>query len=188
MTVINLPTSHKTPAINPSQDQDASLSFRQKLVAEQGMLFQYAYSLTRDPNDAQDLVQETALRALDNHHKFAKNVNFKGWLTTIMRNLFINGYQSKIRYWKYVDKSIDPHELPTQAEGSYFAPDEAFNLMEINGAIDELGDIARVPFRMYLDGYKYAEIAQALEVPVGTVKSRIFSARKELQKNLEELK
>lgn len=188
MKAINQAFSQDTCSVKTSSSCEVSKCFSRKLVEEQGMLFQYAFSLTRDAVDAADLVQETALRALDNHHKFVKNVSFRGWLTTIMRNIYINGYQSKIRYWSHVDKNVDPVEVPTPAEGSYFVPDDAFNLLEINGAIDRLGDTARIPFRMYLDGYKYTEIAEVLEVPVGTIKSRIFSARRELQKRLSEMK
>lgn len=165
-----------------------SKRFHQQLVEEQGMLLQYAYSLTKDLAEAEDLVQETALRALHKHRQFVKDVNFKGWLTTIMRSIFINTYQNRSRYWRYVDKNIDPMEVSIPAQGSYFAPDDAFHLSEIRGAIDRLGENARIPFKMYLDGYKYNEIAQELEVPIGTVKSRIFLARKELQKSLDELK
>lgn len=162
--------------------------FRDKLVKEQDMLLRYAYSLTSDLPEAEDLVQDTMLRALNNRGKYVENVNFNGWLITIMRNLFINNYQRKSRQREVIDKNVDIATLPHLTSGSYFQPDEAFNLGEINGAIDRLGEINRVPFRMFLSGYKYNEIAEKLDVPVGTIKSRIFWARKELQKSLSEMR
>lgn len=162
--------------------------FQENLLKGQSALRRYALSLTSDLTEAEDLVQETTLRALKNRRKFVENVNFNGWLTTIMRNIYLNDYERKSRHRELIDRSVDVYNVSMPAEGSYYTPDAAFNLAEIKSEIDKLGDIARIPFKMYLKGYKYAEIAEELDLPVGTIKSRIFFARKELQKNLIDLK
>lgn len=185
MSTANLNHEISTPLLTPKEA--GKPCFSERLVEEQSMLQRYAYSLTQDLADAQDLVQETTLKALHNRRKFVENVNFRGWLTTIMRNIFINSYMSRIRRWEIFDVNADPSKVFIPAKGSSFAPEDAFSLGEITQAIDRLGETNRIPFQMYLEGYKYNEIAEKLQVPVGTVKSRIHLARKVLQKDLREL-
>ena len=102
---------------------------------------------------------------------------------TMMRNIFLNNVERKGRKREMIDSNVDVYNVALLAEGSHYAPDAAFNLQEINNYIDELNELNRIPFRMYLDGNKYTEIAERLGLPVGTVKSRIFLARRQLQKN-----
>lgn len=168
-------------------DKNTEQQFKNKLVELQEIMHRYALSLTSDPNDAEDLMQETTLRALRNMEKFVENVNFRGWVLTIMRNIFLNNYERKSRQREMIDSSVDVHNVPILAEGGYMTPDGAMKLGEINDAIDNLSENTRIPFRMHVSGYKYSEIAQALGVPVGTVKSRIYFARQELQRNLRDL-
>lgn len=162
--------------------------FSELLISEQQSLFRYAYALTKDMADAEDLMQETSLRALRNRGKYVENVNFRGWITTMMRRIFLNQVESQSRRWELFDYNVDPTSLPTPVQGSYFMPEEYLKLGEINQAIDELGEHNRQAFRMFTQGYKYNEIADELQIPVGTVKSRIFFARKQLQERLAEIR
>lgn len=136
--------------------------------------------------DAQDLLQDTTLKVLDNQDKFVDNVNFKGWVLTVMRNIFINNYHKIVRVQTVVDSSADLYNLDVVNDSGFDSPDKAYQIKEITKAINGLNDDLKVPFSMFLSGYKYNEIAEKLNVPLGTVKSRIFFARQELQKRLKD--
>ena len=144
----------------------------------------FAYQLTTNQDEAQDLLQDTTLKALDNESKYVDNVNFKGWVFTIMRNIFINNYRKKVRSNTVIDHSDDLYQINSWADNAYESPEGALSVKDINALIDKLADDMRIPFSMHLAGYKYAEIAEYMQQPVGTIKSRIFFARKRLQKAL----
>lgn len=158
-----------------------SAQFSDTLLCLQDNMRSFALSLTADYDEAQDLMQDTTLRVLKNKDKFVDDVNFKGWVLTVMRNIFINNYHKTARVQSHIDHNADTYNLPIQSSGT---PDGAINVKEIHSSIDNLNDLLRKPFKMYIDGYKYNEIADQLNIPLGTVKSRIFLARKELQKVL----
>ena len=157
--------------------------FEQRLLDLQDDMLRSALRLTNDKSEADDLVQETILRALDRSKQFVEDINFRGWIMTMMRNIFLNNVERKGRKREMIDSNVDVYNVALLAEGSHYAPDAAFNLQEINNYIDELNELNRIPFRMYLDGNKYTEIAERLGLPVGTVKCRNFLARRQLQKN-----
>ena len=163
-------------------------SFQQKLLGMQGNMFSFAMMLTANKNDAEDLLQETTLKALNNQEKYIDNINFKGWVLTIMRNIFINNYRKIVRNQTVFDQSKDLYHLNLSQESGFDTPEGAFSIKEINNAISGLNDDLKKPFAMFLAGYKYCEIAEKLELPLGTVKRRIFFARQELQSTLKELK
>lgn len=165
-----------------------NIQFQSNLKNEQESLRRYALKLTQDINDADDLLQDTSLRALNNKDKFIDDINFRGWMMTIMYNIFLNNQGRIERKRKIFDTSVDVVTVPLFTEGGYSTPDGAMNLREINKAIDDLSEHTRIPFRMYLNGYKYSEIAEEIGIPEGTVKSRIFFARKSLQKTLSEMR
>ena len=146
----------------------------------------FALMLTANRDDAQDLMQDTTLKVLDNQEKFIDNVNFKGWVLTIMRNIFINNYHKIVRTQTMVDQSVDLYNLDMANDSGIDSPDSSFQIQEISKAIEHLSKEMKVPFSMYLSGYKYNEIAEKLDLPLGTVKSRIFFARQELQKTLKD--
>lgn len=148
----------------------------------------FALTLTADKNDAQDLMQDTTLKVLDNQEKFVDNVNFKGWVLTIMRNIFINNYHKIVRTQTVVDQDIDLYNLDIMNDSGFDNPDGAYQIQEITSAIESLNEELKVPFSMFVSGYKYNEIAEALDVPLGTVKSRIFFARQELKKKLKDFR
>lgn len=147
----------------------------------QANLLNFAYMLTSNRDDAYDLLQDTTLKALDNEDKYTDNTNFKGWVFTIMRNLFINNYRRASRAATIVDTTENLYLLNLHQDAGLETPEGSYTTNEINGAIGELPDEYATPFRMHVQGYKYNEIAEKMNLPLGTVKSRIFFARKKLQ-------
>ena len=145
-----------------------------------------AITLTRDAEDARDLVQETLLKALTNRDKFKAGTNLKAWLYTIMRNTFINNYNKITKRSSRVDAS-DYFQYYTTDENfiTYNQATATFTMADINQAINSLSEDFRKPFMMYYIGYKYLEIAEQLQIPIGTVKNRIHIARKALKKDLK---
>lgn len=162
-----------------------TLQFQKKLLGMQENMMNFALMLTANKDDAKDLLQDTTLKVLDNQEKFVDNVNFKGWVLTVMRNIFINNYHKLVRTQTIVDQSVDLYNLDVINDSGFNSPDGSYQIQEITKAINDLSDDLRIPFSMFLSGYKYNEIAEKLNVPLGTVKSRIFFARQELQKVLK---
>jgi RNA polymerase sigma-70 factor (ECF subfamily) len=145
-----------------------------------------AMNLTRDLDDAKDLIQETLLKALMNKEKFKAGTNLKAWLYTIMRNSFINNYNKITKRSTTLDNT--DYLKYMHADDSFVTHNGApskFMLNDINNAIDYLNEEYRTPFMMYFTGYKYLEIADKLQIPIGTVKNRIHIARKELKQMLK---
>lgn len=158
-----------------------TLSFKQRLLGLQGNLFNFACQLTSNRDAAQDLVQDTTLKVLDNEAKYVDNVNFKGWVFTIMRNIFINNYRRQVRSATVIDTTEDLYHLNLSQESGIDNPEGSFAAKEISIAINSFADEYKIPFSLYVAGYKYSEIAEKMNLPLGTVKSRIFFARKRLQ-------
>ena len=123
---------------------------------------------------------------LDNEAKYVDNVNFKGWVFTIMRNIFINNYRRQVRSATVVDTTEDLYHLNLSQESGLTTPEGSFAAKEISVAINSFSKEYKVPFSMYIAGYKYSEIAEKMGLPLGTVKSRIFFARKRLQGMLKD--
>ncbi len=163
-----------------------SSSFINKLLGLQSNLMSFAYQLTSNREAAEDLVQDTTLKVLDNEEKYVDNVNFKGWVLTIMRNIFINNYRRQVRSATIIDTTEDMFHLNISQESGLDTPEGTFATKEISKAINEFSDDYKVPFSMYVAGYKYSEIAEHMNLPLGTVKSRIFFARKRLQETLKD--
>ncbi len=149
------------------------------------MLQSFAYKLTKNGEDAKDLFQETAFRAMTNRDKFRAGTNFKAWLFTIMKNIFINNYRKKVKANTIMDSTDNMFYI--NSGKNVIANDATSNIMmdELTTMVENLEETMRVPFLMHYQGYKYQEIADHLELPLGTVKSRIFFARKELKENVE---
>ena len=155
--------------------------FQTNLMNLQSNLLNFAFMLTSNRDDAYDLLQDTTLKALDNQEKYAENTNFKGWVFTIMRNIFINNYRRTARAATIVDTTDNLYHLNLSQDSGLESPEGTYATREISAAIDEFSDEYRVPFSMHVAGYKYNEIAEKMNLPLGTVKSRIFFARKRLQ-------
>ncbi len=163
-----------------------ALEFNHKLLGLQNNLKYFAYTLTSNYEDAQDLVQETYLKALTNRDKFAANTNLKAWTFTIMKNTFINNYRQSVRNNTMLDKTDDLYYLNLSKESSLGLPDSDYSLKEIQKTIRTISSEQRTPFEMYNKGFKYKEIAEQLNLSIGTVKSRIFFTRKKLMEALQE--
>ena len=138
----------------------------------------YAITLTRDHETAQDLCQETLYKALAHRSQYQPGSNIKAWLCTIMRNIFINDYRRAGRKKQIMDAlSYSSHYDQLQQK-------DLLQWKEINEAIYQLPGIFKTACLLYLQGFKYHEIAVALNEPLGTIKSRIHFARKLLKKQI----
>ena len=160
----------------------ASTSFQTRLTSLQANMLNFAYMLTSNRDDAHDLVQDATLKALDNADKYVENTNFKGWVFTIMRNIFINNYRRVVRSATVIDQTEDLYHLNLSQDSGIGSPEQSYAASEITAAIAAFPEKYRTPFEMHVAGYKYNEIAEKVGLPLGTVKSRIFFARQELQK------
>jgi RNA polymerase sigma factor (sigma-70 family) len=159
------------------------LEFNYNVDQSRDGLKPFAYKLTRDTEDANDLLQETMLKALTNRDKFLEGTNLKAWLYTIMRNTFISNYQKTVRRNTFTDNTENQHHLNSSANSIENLAYTHLGMGDIKKALKRVEPECRQPFLLYFRGYKYHEIAEKLEVPLGTVKNRIHLARK-LLKNL----
>ena len=155
--------------------------FQNNLMALQDNMLNFAYMLTSNRDDAYDLLQDTTLKVLDNEDKYTDNTNFKGWVFTIMRNIFINNYRRASRAATIIDTTDNLYHLNLSQDSGLESPEGSFGAQEITAAINEFSDEYRIPFSMHMARYKYNEIAEKMNLPLGTVKSRIFQARRRLQ-------
>ena len=163
-----------------------SNTFQTNLMNLQSNMMSFALMLTSNRDDAMDLLQDTTLKALDNQDKYADNTNFKGWVFTIMRNIFINNYRRAARTATVVDTTDNLYYLNLSQDSGLETPEGAYGAAEITAAINEFSDDFRIPFTMHVQGYKYNEIAEKMNLPLGTIKSRIFLARKRLQQRFSD--
>ncbi len=161
-----------------------ALEFSHNLSALRPTLKSFTYRFTSNREESQDLVQDTILKALTYRDKFRQDTNLKGWLFTIMRNTYINKYRKAQREKTSHDDSKELHRLHVEDHHTFNRPGESVEFKEIWRTMNSVREDLLVPFRMHLSGYKYEEIASHLGIPVGTVKNRIFHARKEIQKKL----
>jgi RNA polymerase sigma factor (sigma-70 family) len=138
----------------------------------------FAITLTRDQETAKDLCQETLYKAFAYREKYQPGTNIKAWLHTIMRNIFINDYRRNGR--KRIVMNAIQYTHPTHTSSA----EDHVRLREITTAIHKLPAIFKTACQLYLQGYKYHEIAYALNEPLGTIKSRIHFAKKLVQKQI----
>lgn len=163
-----------------------AIEFNHEILSYQNPLKYFALKLTSDNEDAEDLLQETFLKALKYKDKFQERTNLKAWLYTIMKNTFINNYRRKVRKRTIMDNTDDDYFVNSTKQKSPIEPDSEFNHKEIMKTVEALNDECRIPFQLHFQGFKYKEIADELEMPIGTVKSRIFLARKKLADALKD--
>jgi len=161
-----------------------TLEFSYSLHKMSKSLKPFALKLTRDMDDANDLMQDTIVKAFTNKDKFTDGTNLKAWLYTIMKNTFITNYQRMIRRGTFVDTTDNLHYINSGdsliENGAY----GDFAMDDIQRAINKLDDVYKTPFMMHFRGFKYHEIADKLAIPIGTVKNRIHIARKILKEEL----
>ena len=112
--------------------------------------------------------------------------NLKAWLYTIMKNTFINNYRRAVKTKTIIDTTADLYYINIPQDSGIASPESTLNSQEIKEVISDLEEEYRIPFMMYFEGFKYKEIADELNLPIGTVKSRIFIARKKLMDVLKD--
>ena len=150
----------------------------------QHKLLPFAYKLTNNYEDARDLIQETALRAFNNKEKFETGTNFRAWVTTIMRNTFINIYRKK-KNRATSSEPTDSYIFINEDHAVDNAAQSNMTMKELHSIMGELDIIYRKPFLMFFEGFKYEEIAETMDLPIGTVKSRIYFARQKLMELIQ---
>lgn len=163
----------------------STIEFTQHFSQFQGLLYSFAFRLTRNEEEAQDLVQETAYKAYKYRNMYQTNTNLRAWLMTIMRNTFINNYRQKKRRKTLNDQSRNNYLLNSGNRTVENGGESNVTTEELWKLVHSLEDWLRIPFLMHFQGYKYEEIANELDIPLGTVKSRIFFARRKLQESVQ---
>lgn len=161
----------------------STLEMHRQLSDLYPILYSFTRRFTSDREESRDLVQETILKALLHKDKFRENTNLKAWLFTILRNTFINNYRRGQRSQTLRDKK-ELHLLNTEDTHTFNQPASTVEYGDTWNQIDSINSDLLIPFKMYVSGYKYHEIAEQHNLPIGTVKNRIFNARKEIQKRL----
>ncbi|HEX6333687.1 MAG TPA: RNA polymerase sigma factor [Flavisolibacter sp.] len=153
--------------------------FNNLVLTHSDSLRPFAITLTRDPESARDLCQETLYKAFAYRQQYRQGTSIRAWLFTIMKNVFINEYRRSLRKRRVMENVRQHH--PVSAPPA----EQQVHVREITAAIHGLSDSAKAACLLYLEGHKYQEIAEALDEPLGTIKSRIHFAKKELQKKIE---
>lgn len=160
--------------------------FKFKITSIEDSLTNYSRSLTKNNEDAKDLLQETYLKALLNKDKFDPSTNIKAWTYVIMKNIFINSYRKAQRQNMFIDSTHDHYHINSQYSNYSISPEYEYENKEIMGKINQLENNQPSLLTMNLEGYKYKEIAEKMNIPIGTVKSRIFLSRKKIMENFKE--
>jgi RNA polymerase sigma factor (sigma-70 family) len=163
----------------------STAEFNQMLLNNTEFLKPFAVTLTKDHEEAKDLFQETLLRALSNREKYFAGTNIRAWLYTIMRNIFINNYRRQTKGAVITDPTINNFLINNTRTITNNDALGNINLKEVQRAIHDLPEIFKRPFVLYFEGHKYNEIAELLNEPLGTIKSRIHFARKLLKSKAE---
>jgi len=181
-------TPPPAPTPTPAADAEKRASFEREALVHLDSLYRVALRLTGNAAEADDLVQETMLKAYRAWHQYEKGTNAKGWLLTILRHAFINEYRRRTRHPETVDlDAIEPFSVfeelqDDDPQGTFF---DRIVDDEVLRAIDQLPEQFRETVVLSdVEGLSYEEIARVLDVPVGTVKSRLFRARRMLQGKL----
>jgi RNA polymerase sigma factor (sigma-70 family) len=161
------------------------IEFNTLVLRQANSLKVYALHFTHDSDDANDLVQDTLLKAITYYNKFKEGTNLKGWLYTIMKNTFINNYRRFVKISSFVTKTDEISSSQLSFSATLNGGEQKFVMDDIKAALGSLQQEYYVPFTMYFEGFKYHEIAENLDIPIGTVKTRIHVARKLLKKDLK---
>ena len=162
----------------------STAEFSAALTAQEEALTQMGYRFTRNRDDLQDLVQDTFAKALRYKDRFADGTNLKAWLFVMMKNIFINQYNQFRSRQTFTDGTADEYYLNAHGANDQSLTERELLGSDLSQAMRTLSDRFRIPFQRHADGYQYDEIAEELQIPLGTVKSRIFKAREKLQASL----
>ena len=162
--------------------------FEKQLIESRGMLYSKALSLFRNTEKAEDLVQDTMVKALTYKDMFAHGTNLRGWLYTILKNTFINQYNRNANHPTYLRDTFTDAFIGAEKQTVSNLGSENIKMQEIQKALASIDEKFSQPFMMHFEGYKYEEIAKEMQLPIGTVKTRIHKARLMLQEQLRELR
>ena len=162
----------------------SAAEFNELLLGNADPLRPFAVNLTHDQDTAKDLFQETLYKALANKDKYCTGTNIKAWLFTIMRNIFINNYRRRSKQRTIFDNGTNEVLINSGKIIVRNGGESSLQLNEICKAIHQLPQIFKIPFLLHFEGYRYHEISQSLNEPLGTIKSRIHFARKLLKEKL----
>lgn len=176
-------------------EMDQGLDFEVEALSYMDQLYAAALRMTRNPADAEDLVQETYAKAFKAQDKFTPGTNLKAWLYRIQTNAFINTYRKKQREPKLSDaETVEDWQLASaathQSTGLYSAEDAALDALgddDVKRALSELSDDFRMAVYLSdVEGFAYKEIAEIMDTPVGTVMSRLHRGRRMLREKLRD--
>jgi RNA polymerase sigma factor (sigma-70 family) len=165
-----------------------AIEFNTRILGEKQPLKSFALSLTHNSEDALDLLQETYLKALSYRSRFEDNTNLRAWLFTIMKNTFINAYRREVKTKQLISKGDEVALNRAFSQNSYDHSESRMNAKEIVSRIEALPEEYKIPFTRFYNGFRYEEIASQMHLPLGTIKSRIFIARKILMQQLQHLR
>lgn len=160
--------------------------FSTMIISHQDFLRQLAMKLTKSSDDSDDLMQETLFKALKNRDKFQEGTNIKGWLYTIMKNTFINAYRKRKNQNTFVDETENKYFINLKESEKSASTDSIVDHKYIMNQIHSIDKTYLETFMMYYNGYKYEEISEIMNIPLGTVKSRIFLARRKMMDKLKD--
>lgn len=170
-------TRSRQPKVSPNNKEILRL-----LQINHEALFNKAMFLTKNPHDAEDLFQELCFKIFKHKDAFSRGTNFPAWSNTLLRNLFINGYRRKK---SFINKSKEFIKI------DYWGVSSCENVglqnleyQDVEDALNNLGDKYKTPLMMFHHGYIYEEISELLNIPLGTIKNRIFLARKKLKNKI----
>lgn len=158
-------------------------------IKHRPILRNFALRLTRDNVEAEELLQEVGHKAFKYWNQFKEGSNMKSWLFTIMKNSHVNNWRKKKTFITLEEYSASSNSLLTSHRAksgiTWNLGESQIMMKELTDIVDGINEQLRDPFLMYYEGYSYEEIAQKLGLPMGTVKSRIFMARKLLRTKIQ---
>ena len=193
MTTVEMDRTSVTGDTREEGNEEQSLDFATAVTPYAGQLYPTALRMTRNPADAEDLVQETFTKAFANFHQFRAGTNLRAWLYRILTNTFINNYRKKQREPRQEttdeikDWQLAAAEKHTSA-GMRSAETEVLDRLpdsDIKQALARLPrDFQEVIYLVDIEGYAYKEVAERMNTPLGTVMSRLHRARRQLREML----
>jgi RNA polymerase sigma factor (sigma-70 family) len=162
-----------------------NMTLNNEICSHRSCLETFAMKFTNDVEDANDLVQDTIIKAIRYYEMYKQGTNLRGWLYTIMKNTFINDYRRGSKRNALIQTSEDLSSFQLLGSAQTNKGENKFMMEDINKALGKLQPEYSGPFLRYFEGYKYHEIAEELNIPIGTVKTRIHMARQILKEQLK---
>jgi len=161
-----------------------NMPFDYRIITYKTYLHNFAFGFTKDFDDANDLVQDTYLKAIKYANLYSEGTNLKAWLFTILRNTYFNNYRRNNTRSKIITITEDYQSHQLLQSSTTNAGIETLVNEDIDKAMNRLPAVYSIPFLRFFEGYQYQEIAEELCIPIGTVKTRIHMARKILKSKL----